>query len=794
MKNKVLPIVAFAITAFLNPFLVKGQTKPNLNNIQVYLQNKSTNETKAFLYSDTIPDDTKLDYVKLSSGLNFFKFNALPRSLQVFADPAVYGLSAEQSEYIRYIVDSNTASNILIYKIENFDLFKAEISKDKLANFEVKDGVIELYKNTTFIKGNRLVFISSEEITRKKYYYDDDDYKPRYNAVEVVKSSYNIYCTESEYKDHLSFAPHLRIDPDYPDNPSPTIEQVKESKKYGGDEFYEDTYDYAYATEVTSGIAEEDSFEKLYAIDEEDAYQEAIDNRKNPLSYYKGVERKNNYNLETAADKIYNNTDYAEATYDTASADYAEAVVYDSAYPYDYYDEANEEYDYETATLFSKKDQRKLDKLEKKKAKILAKSGLNESEEEYDYEQEYAEEAYEYQQYYSIPYYKLVPLFENKEIAAPFLESNFKITSTQKSFVDFKNSKAASSVWVNQESLSQLVFSEFIKEFRLDDKITASNVDYLKDCAILFEMDYSLKANTASFKGYGNAKYLSDIKSIFNTKTPANWLANVPANAPVLASIALDNSKLLGYYKQIIKSVFANSTYDTVSKEVFNLLEVVIDEEALSKAINGKTLVYLNGKTNKYTKYYSSYDYDENYEYKTKYEEKEEEEPSFAHFLGFDDKSMIQSYVNLVQYFGYLKFKDGIYTVCSRSTKHENFDEKKNSEHFYLAFISNALVTSNDLDLLKSIVNNKKANNPQLASVLDKNNLYFKMDFSSLVTTLQNTQYGKNESLVKYLSQFEKIELNGLEFDENKFMIKVNVEQKNAKDNKIYSLFNLFNF
>jgi hypothetical protein len=787
MKNKLISqLSTVLLTVFFSSTLI-GQVPIKQEDIHVVLRNSISNEVKTFLNSDSVIDRNKENYLSLTSGLNFFSYQGIPTNLKsAFLDPIAYGLDPLKSEYIRYASDSNVVSNVLVFQVKDIEKFKSKFANDEIVNFNAKNGIIELYNNTAFIKGSKLVYIYSESSTSRHRYYDNS-FVEKSNFVEAVESSFEQYCTNTEAADILATPLHLRQHPDYPDAGIPTIEQIKLSRKYGvTDNYY---YSYEYASATGSESVDEDLENELYGIKSSIfIYNEENDAEIDPLSFYKGYKR--NYSYESYADSAAVEV-YEEEEYDYDVEEAVEAVA-DTAYYEDYsygYDEVAYSDPYEN---LSKRDQRKLKRLRAKEQKILAKTGVDQNfEYEEDNYTEYEEE--ESSSYQSFKYYKLCELYDNKRYAAPFLEAKFSISSDKKSYTDFKNSKSATAVWVNQESLIQVLYKDMLSNFNFNDKLISNKNEYLKDCAMLFELDYTQKDKSiVSLKGYGNKTYLNDIKSVFDTKIPANWLTNVPSNAPVVAGVAIDNLKLTNFYKNILTQTFAASS-DTLMKEWFNIVQAFFDEDAIGRIINGKTLFYVDGVV-KFNKVYSSYEYDEDYNYKNIEKEEEVTYPRFAAFVGTDDKSVIQSYLNLTQYFGYLKEKNGIYTIYSRSIKKKGEKAERYNEHIFMSFINNALVISNDSILLKSIINNKKTNNAELSKTFEQNKVYMKVDFEKSINLLTNTDFAKNNSDIKRLKNFEKMELTGLDFDENKFTLKLNFEQKATGENQIETVFDLFNF
>ncbi len=770
MKHKLLSTI-FALCCTLSA--IQSQNKLQLNQVQVLLQNRITPEVKAFLTSDSVYDRSKKNYLELCIGLEFFDSYKMPEILKnAFLDPLVYGLSIEKSEFVRFMPDSNTISNVFIYTIEDFELFKSKLEKDKLAHFEIVNGMTELYKNTAFIKGKQLIHIYSEDAKKHRYDYNNT-YTNRDNRIEAEESSYNVECTEKEYQEYLATPKHLRKDPNDLKAISPTVEQVKEAKMLDME-----SYTYNYSSEE-----EEDP---LYAVEQENSYGEEVieeNQSNNPLSFYKGY--KKNYESYSQADSTATEADYVveEAAYAVDSA----VACYDEAeYP---------NYEYTDETLLSKKDQRKLKKIRAKEKKILAKSSKNKGDydEVYvdDNNQMYDNEENEPKEYREIYYYKLLSLFENKKYILPFLKNEYTLNSTEKSYIDYMTSKAATSIWVNQESIAQLFLSEIVREMDLEDKISSSKSEYLKNSAMLIELDYSSTAKCiATLKGYGNSAYMSDVKAIFNPKIPANWLANVPENAAVVGGLVCSSAKLYGFYKNYLMNCFSGASKDTLAKEIFTLLEIALDEDAIAKTINGNSLVYVNG-TNTHTEYFSSYVYDENYNYNTVDSTRQVTNPSFAYFMGFDDKKATQSYLNLIQYFGYLKLENGIYSVYSRNSKTYGFNEK-NNEHIYISFINNALVVSNDSLMLLSIIKNKSTNNIKLAKTFDENKVYLKLDFEQVAKTLAETKNELSDEWKKRFKDFKKLEIKGMNFEENKFTISANLEQLGNEQNQLYALFRLF--
>ncbi len=771
MKHKLLSTI-FALGCTISA--IQSQNKLQLNQVQVLLQNRITPEVKAFLTSDSVYDRSKKNYLELCTGLEFFDSYNMPEILKnAFLDPLVNGLSIEKSEFVRFMPDSNTVSNVFIYNIQDFDLFKSKLEKDKLAHFELQNGMIELYKNTAFIKGKQLIYIYSEETKKHRYDYDNK-YTNRDNRKEAVQSSFNIDCTEKEYQEYLATPKHLRKDPNALNAISPTVDQVKEAKMLDMD-----NYTYNYSSE------EEDP---LYAVEQENSYEEEVteeNQSNNPLSFYKGYNK--NYNSYSQADstatEAFNVVEEAAVAYAVDSA-----VAFDSEADYS-------NYEYTDETLLSKKDQRKLKKIRAKEQKILAKSSKNKENynDEYvdDNNQLYNNEENESKEFREIYYYKLLSLFENKKYILPFLKNEYTLNSTEKSYIDYKTSKAATSIWVNQESIAQLFLSEIVRQMDLEDKISSSKSDYLKNSAMLIELDYSSTTkNIATLKGYGNTAYMNDLKAIFNTKIPANWLANVPENPAVVGGLVCSSAKLYGFYKNYLMNCFSGASKDTLAKEIFTLLEIALDEDAIAKTINGNSLVYVNG-TNTHTEYFSSYVYDENYEYNTVDSTRQVTNPSFAYFMGFDDIKATQSYLNLIQYFGYLKLENGIYSVYSRNSKTYGFNEKHN-EHIYMSLINNALVVSNDSLMLLSVIKNKSTNNLELAKTFEQNKVYLKLDFEQVAKTLAETKNELSDEWKKRFKDFKKLEIKGMNFEENKFTITANLEQLGNEQNQLYALYRLF--
>jgi hypothetical protein len=791
-------------------------------DVYIVLKNKLTPEVLEFLQSDTVTNGAKTSYLNLANGSTGFSEYTIPEKLKnAYLDPLAYGLGKENYFYITR-PDSNTTSYIFIHQIENYTLFKSAFENAPLANFDAKNGVIELYKNTTFIKGNRLVYIYSHDLNWSGRHYDNDKYVYRSNFSEAREHTiYTYNMTDEEYNEIISTPLHLRQDPDDKNVQLATKEQIKQHKTnsfYDRRDRYSSSYYYDYdPTYHEDHVRYSSADEKAYYEDELIPFSSDFETNKSLSFYnYKGKNYYENNNYDRVDSPSYyedNEYDYAADTVSVAPDEpyYDEVAKIDeilreatesvdsaaSAYEEDYsYN------DYDPYEGFSKRDIRKLKRLQRKEDKIYAK--LYKSEEVGDYAEEdlYDTAAYYGDNYnnnqssrkaYSIPCYVRCELFDNKRYVAPFLEKEVSTNIKQKSFSDFKNSKAATVVWVNQEVITGFFWQELFHNSRrrYDKEKKESESNFLNNTYLLLELDYSKSTNfTANIKGYGPANYLSEIKNIFNTQTPQNWIANMPNQNSLIASYAFDNTTLFSFYKKYIQDLIKNSTQDTILKESLHLALTYMDEEAISKIFSGKSLAYINGTTT-YTNYYKTYDYDNEYNYVSKDTSRTMTVPVFVSFFGTNDTTTVRSILNLIEYYGHLRLRNGIYSVYNDSWKRSHFDEKEDKEPFYLTLLNNALVVSNDSLALVKIRNNKKTADPNLIAQLAKNKIYFKIDSENLATLLKETNFDKENRSFRYLKEFKSLEINGLDFDNEKFTLNLKYLPSDNNKNSLISIYEL---
>jgi|GEM_PF-7127061 len=296
---------------------------------------------------------------------------------------------------------------------------------------------------------------------------------------------------------------------------------------------------------------------------------------------------------------------------------------------------------------------------------------------------------------------------------------------------------AVASIWYNGMSLSNLPnpFTRMLYGYGRGSKNTRDflglqhlyNAEYYTN--LYLEEDRISLKSTAEFSD--NLK--ESANKIYNSKLDKKFCNYLPENPLAYSSFSISTADLLTESATISKDYFEKSSDFKYSEEVsvyIDLLQIMLDEEAIAELVTGDVVMLLNDLSSKQVEY-KTWEYDENFNESQVTKTKNELLPEFTFMMGSQNEEMLTKLFKLSMKHKFLSEKES-YFVASEKYKNElPFD-------MFICFKDGILFMTNSKAQLKDILNGKvehKINRTQRKHIM-KNIGTFYLDMEQITSKL----------------------------------------------------------
>ena len=242
-----------------------------------------------------------------------------------------------------------------------------------------------------------------------------------------------------------------------------------------------------------------------------------------------------------------------------------------------------------------------------------------------------------------------------------------------------------------------------------------------------------------------NLKFSEKLKQsadkIYNSKLDRKFCNYLPENTLAYTTFSLSTEDLLKETATVSKDYFATTSEFEYNQEVsayIDLIEIMLDEEAISELVTGDVVMLLNDLTTKEVKY-KTWEYDDNFNETQVTKTKQELLPEFTIMMGSQNEEILTKLFKLSMKHKFLTSKESYFV------SHEQF---RNDLPFdmYLCFKDGILFFTNSKTQLKNILNGKaepKINKKQRKHIM-KNVGTMYIDMEQIITkTLNNAELSK---------------------------------------------------
>lgn len=377
------------------------------------------------------------------------------------------------------------------------------------------------------------------------------------------------------------------------------------------------------------------------------------------------------------------------------------------------------------------------------------------------------EEPYEEKNYYyDIKYIYEHKIIDNKAVALPFLKG-VKYGAI-KSLNAYVNSTADIALWVNNERLmalgKQVLTNEIGKGFGMLELTGLTTIPTLyANSYTLGEMSFDKGETQLKLTSYVNKELYDITKKMSNTRIDDKMLAYLPASSPAYSGFAVDYTQVFAQYENILKQIAPElPQMDTIVLESWELLKMVIDEDALAKMFSGQGLVFVDG-ANEFTKEYRDYYYDEEYNYVSRDTVKTVNRPSFFVLMGTDDLTSWQRIANIMEQTGIVTKRGNVYSF-NDGTRYNSYRKPK-EVGFYMTLNNGMISMSNDSEKLKAMSKDGGKVNAGIKEKFSNSSSLMYIDGVKLKTYLDANKFDIPPVFGTVIEDYQSIEVSGLVFN-----------------------------
>lgn len=274
-----------------------------------------------------------------------------------------------------------------------------------------------------------------------------------------------------------------------------------------------------------------------------------------------------------------------------------------------------------------------------------------------------------------------------------------------------------------------------------------------------------------------------DIKSITaGRKLNKEYLKYVPADRTALYFMSINPRAYYDWLKRsLAKTLGRQVISDQTVQDVVDLIETLIDEDAISKLISGDVLMSFNGLETIISEYKTSR-YNENYEMVDEVRKQELNYPEFTIIIGVNNRKFFEKIQNILKRENILTERNGYLFVPP-------YDIFRAGLGVYLG--EDKMILSTDFGMLDNIESGKLYEDHALDA---KTNFYAELRIKDFFQKLADESNNYTEfNFFNFMSStFDRIEIMA-DPNEKKLSAKGNLYMVDQKKNAYFSLMNGFN-
>ena len=200
-----------------------------------------------------------------------------------------------------------------------------------------------------------------------------------------------------------------------------------------------------------------------------------------------------------------------------------------------------------------------------------------------------------------------------------------------------------------------------------------------------------------------STKLKESTDKIYNSKLDKNFSKYLPENILAYTSFSISTKDLLNESATITKSYFDSTSNFEYSQEVsvyVDLLQIILDEEAIAELMTGDVVMLLNDLSSK-TVDYKTWEYDENtFDEKQVTKTKQELVPEFTIMMGSQNEELLTRLFKLSMKHKFLSKKESYFVANEKYRNELPFE-------MYLCFKDGILFMTNSNTQLQNILNGK---------------------------------------------------------------------------------------
>lgn len=383
----------------------------------------------------------------------------------------------------------------------------------------------------------------------------------------------------------------------------------------------------------------------------------------------------------------------------------------------------------------------------------------------------------------------LTEYFEDAN-AVLFKKSKDNLVSSSPAFKKVIEENHDAFVWANSRNLiSDLVIKEIQREFRRQEQIKQF-IDKLKDNPwaenACLTLDFKDNKAVSSFSITLNDNLSEFIKDLYSKKISPELGRYIDAEkAQVVYGSAFNTEAIKPLIAQLFDQIASDiPQIGPISKDIYSLYELVIDEEAILNVIGNESAIAFYGMSPKPYEY-TYFDYSEDYSSSTKKTRTDTLlVPMLTYTMKTGDPSRIQSILNIAEY-GKVIFKEKDYYTFSQ-----------NKINFYIFLQDDFFVITTDQELVtkyrKGFPQKKRQTYPNAY------NTFAQVQITQLVKQLLpnlNDIYDDQERAIckAIMQHFTKATYTGVEIDKNTFSVKLELEITPSNQNSLTSFLGYIN-
>ncbi|MEO8770503.1 MAG: hypothetical protein ABI402_10475 [Ferruginibacter sp.] len=366
---------------------------------------------------------------------------------------------------------------------------------------------------------------------------------------------------------------------------------------------------------------------------------------------------------------------------------------------------------------------------------------------------------------------KKITTSRQKKVAGDILENSFnKPISSIENEISYKkiiDPSAHLSAWFNYQDLMQQYWSYFYSGLRgnpfgynnynANNAVSAKNKTGSPGVTSSMNVYFDKDKMRIEQKAYAEGEMANLSKDIFNSKQSADLAKLVNPDNIGYLSASINSEAMSKYYYKWIKQYLANNAYvgeyaDLVDVYV-DLLEIIIDEKAISDLVPGNYLFVLHDMKTKEVAY-TDYVYDDNFKSTEVKKTKQELSPNFTFAMETRNDAFMKKVAALP-----LKYtKKGNYNYQDRGGYYELiFDSGKNvlGSLYFIVKDGKVIVTTSkkSIDIALNNIAGYNLDDETKKSIL-KNNYSFKLNTKRLIQQLgPEINSGVNKQISNYLME-----------------------------------------